>query len=175
MNAGAGGQAAAFRTGSPHPDALWMALMERGNRAFRADDMTSALAAYLDGLFEAERLLRLAVCGIADADSEPAPALVVAAENAANVYARREQSAKARDVLQHATELLRSAVADRSAPSEVRAACLKHMNRACVSLMDRMRQNGENEDLIARMISPVRQAAEDCLADVETTRFNRRN
>lgn len=166
------GQAAAARSGSPHPDALWMALMERGNHAFRADDMTGALAAYLDGLFEAERLLRLAVCGIAHAESDPAPALVVAAENAANVHAREEEFAKARDVLEHATELLRSAVADGTAPAEVRTTCLKHMNRACVHLMGRMRQNGDCEDEIARKIAPVRQAAEDCLTEVELISSN---
>ncbi|MEM9682112.1 MAG: hypothetical protein AAF942_02495 [Pseudomonadota bacterium] len=172
MNAGTLGEAAAVRTVSPHPDSLWMSLMERGNDAFQAGDLSDALAAYLDGVLEAERLLRLAVCGIADERSHPAAALVVAVENAANVYARRQQFAKARDVLEHATELLKSAVTDRTAPPDVRTTCLKHMNRACVYLMGRMRQNGENEDEIARKISPVRQAAEDCLADVETTRIS---
>lgn len=147
---------------APHPDEKWRYMMIEGNAAFRAGDKDAALTFYLKGIDEAERLLGLARSGHALDESDPVPALVVAASNAANVYAGRADHARSKRLMQRVTTTLLGGITDRRAPQDMRRSCLQHVNRALAYLTDHMRQAGASDAEIAGQIAVVRKTADAC-------------
>ena len=137
-------------------------MMIEGNAAFRAGDRDAALAFYMEGVDEAKRLLGLARAGDALDESDPVPALVVAASNAANVYAGRADYDEAKRIMRRVTKTLLSGITDRHAPRNMRRSCLQHINRALAYLAEHMRQAGDSDADIANQIAVVTKTANAC-------------
>lgn len=155
----------------PHPDGRWCSFMTKGNAAFRAANMEKAIAHYLNGFIEAERLLRIAAAGVAHPESDPASALVVAASNAASVHGDRGHHAKAQEILQRAAALLRATISDETAPSALRKSCLQHLTRALADLVGHMRRAGADAESIAREIDAAKYVASDNRAATKAQYF----
>ena len=151
-----------MRMVAPHPDEQWRYMMTEGNAAFRAGDKDAALAFYLEGLDEAGRLLGLARSGDALDGSDPVPALVVAASNAANVYACRGDNHEAKRIMRRVTATLLSGVTDRRAPQDMRRSCLQHINRALAYLTEHMQHAGDTDADIANQVAVVQKTANAC-------------
>ncbi len=166
------GPSLAAASSRPHPDDHWRKLMANGNAAFRAGDLKEAVAYYLSGFTEAEGLLHSAAAGMAHPESDPAPALVVAASNAARVHGDRGDHAKAQEILQRATVLLRTIISDVTAPPALRTSCLQHLNRALADLIGCMRRAGADANSIAQEIDAARRVAGDGLSATQIQIFH---
>ncbi|MEM7122496.1 MAG: tetratricopeptide repeat protein [Pseudomonadota bacterium] len=151
----------------PQPDTRWREMMERGNAAFLADSYEAALAFYLGGVLEAERLLFSALAGTAREGAAPGPALVVATNNAANAYMNDGRPQEALHILEHASSLLRKAVLDNGAPAAVRMNCLRDMQRAYANLLAHLHKTGAPQAEIDRAFRMAKSAAQSCLAAVK--------
>ncbi|MEM9618387.1 MAG: hypothetical protein AAF936_10540 [Pseudomonadota bacterium] len=142
-----------------HPDQRWRTMMQDGNAAFRGGDKDAALLLYMEGMAEADRLFQIAQSNTKPSESDPAPALVVAAFNIANIYAGRADYAEAKQIMNRVTTLLRVTIADETAPWQLRSSCLQHVNRALAYLLDHMRSAGDSDAEIAEEVSAVQRAA----------------
>ncbi|MGD1933187.1 MAG: hypothetical protein ACFB0Z_01565 [Candidatus Phaeomarinobacter sp.] len=154
------------------PDSRWRSLIAQGNVSFRAGHMDEALAFYLDGFVEAERLLRMAACEAGRTGVDPAEMLVIAASNAGNVHMDRGNHRKAQETLQCATALLRASIKDETAPVELRMTCVRNMNPAINEVLAHMRRAGAESQAMEEEFKAAKQVAFDCIANLKSKHFH---
>lgn len=133
-----------------HPDAKWKIVMRQGNIAYENGNPDKALRLYLEGIDEAKRLVDLAQSNGFFDKSDPIPALVVSAFNAANIYQRRGFHDQARFIMRCVLILIQSIIANPTFPRELRVSSLQHVN-LCVGLLRKfMKQAGESKGDITK-------------------------
>lgn len=143
-------------------DLRWKQLTAHGNDAFAGGNHEEATNLYNAALKEARRLFHLALRG---AEIESVPILVISYHNAAENERTLGRESKALELYSLAFEEIVGTAESLSAPTALRATCVRNLSHALSPLVLLMRETGAEAQVIASLVKRARRVA--LAADIE--------
>lgn len=148
----------------------WQGRMKRGNAAFDGKRYDEAGTHYEAAWQEARSQFAAARIGAASDDIDDlVPMVVVSASNLAENWARLGENSRAERTNRAALDLLCDAIREAATPIDVRRACLAHVHRALLELVQRLSESEGDGMAIAGVVAATKEIALAGLAELKDT------